>query len=197
MFRKSARVNRAGIGVAFGGLPMFSTYPVKMTQLESLYLSDSISMFMQGSPDALPGQSSPYPTLLLKIGGAVLETEQQKVPAIVHLSLNELWVMREVTKSSVVVGSERVGVSLLMKVYEGIRALAAETDMQSLVSALGEVAEEEPGKSEYSAQLERLKDDHDLELGGINDGGTFDEHSNDESSESDPNRTDHDTATAA
>ena len=69
--------------------------------------------------------------------------------------------------------------------------------MQSLVSALGEVAEEEPGKSEYSAQLERLKDSHDLELGGINDGGTFDEHSNDESGESDPNRTDHDTATAA
>ncbi len=173
---------------------MANTYPVKMTQLESLYLSDTVSMFMQGPPDALPGQASPYPTLLLKIGGAVLETEQHKAPATLHLSLNELWIMREVTKSSVVVGSERVGVSLLIKVYEGIRALAAETDIQSLVNALGEVAEEEPGKSEYSVQLERLKDGHDLETGGSDDDGTFDEHSNDQPSKPDPNRTDPDVS---
>ena len=49
------------------------------------------------------------PDLLLKIGGAVLETDQHDVPAVVYLSLAELWMIREVTKSSVVVGSERVG----------------------------------------------------------------------------------------
>ncbi len=148
---------------------MPNTYPIKLTQLESLYLSDALSMFSQGPPDALPGQSSPYPTLLLKVCGAVLavlEGEQQNASATVYLSLPELWMVREVTKSSVVIGSERVGLSLLMKVYAGIRALAAETDMQSLVSDLGEVADDEPGKSEYAAQLERLKNGNDIESGG-------------------------------
>jgi len=54
---------------------MLDTFAIELTQLESLYLSDSISMFMQGTPDALPGQAMPFPNLLLKIGGAVLEEE--------------------------------------------------------------------------------------------------------------------------
>jgi hypothetical protein len=148
---------------------MAATHPITLTQLESIYLSDALSMFMQGPPDAPPGQGAPYPVLLLKIGGAVLETEQKKAPVTVQLSLYELWTVREVAKSSVVIGSERVGLSLLLKIYEGIRALSAASDMESLVNALGEVADDEPGKNEYAAQLERLKNSVDTSPGGGSD----------------------------
>lgn len=148
---------------------MAATYPILLTLLESIYLSDALSMFMQGPPDAPAGQASPYPVLLLKIGGAVLETDQKKAPVTVHLNLSELWMIREVAKSSVVIGSERVGLSLLLKVYEGIRALAAESDIESVVNAFGEVADDEPGRSEYAARLEWLKNNGDIATGGGND----------------------------
>lgn len=172
---------------------MPNTYPVELTQLESFYLSDCISMFMQGPPDYLPGQGAPYPTLLLKIGGAILETEQEKAPSTVHLSQSELWVMREVTKSSAVVGSERVGLNLLMKIYTGISALSAESDMQSIVSVFGEVIDDEPGKCEYAAQLERIRSGNEYQPGGADDDSTSDHKSDD----SDKDRPDHDAANAA
>lgn len=148
---------------------MTHTYPVRLTQLESLFLSDSISMFMQGPPDSFPAQVSPYPNLLLKIGGAVLETDQQDSAVDVCLSLAELWMIREVAKSTVVVGSEHVGLSLLLKIYEAIRSLTAKPDMDSVVSMFGEVAEEEPGKINYAALLERLKNGGDIRSGGTQD----------------------------
>jgi hypothetical protein len=146
---------------------MSNTYAVQLTQLESLYLSDSMSMFTQGPPDALPGQVSPYPALILKIGGAVLETYQHQRPVTVHLDIGELWMVREVTKSSVVIGSERVGLNLLLKVYKGIRALSAESDMQSVVNFYGEVIDDEPGRSKYAAQLERIKGGGELDSGDV------------------------------
>ena len=134
--------------------------------MESLYISDSISMYMQGPPDAMQGQDSPYPNLLLKIGGAVLETDQQHAPAVTYLTIAELWMIREVTKSSVVIGSERVGLSLLLKIYAGIRALTAEPDMESLVYTFGEVADDEPGKNDYTAKLETIRSGGDFSTGG-------------------------------
>lgn len=83
-------------------------------------------MFTQGPPDAGEG---PYPNLLLKIGGAILESESQKGLITVHLTLNELWMIREVAKSSVVVGSERVGLNLLLKIYGGLRVLSASAEI--------------------------------------------------------------------
>ena len=149
---------------------MDTTYAIQLTQLESLYLSDALSMFTQGPPDALPGQAAPYPNLLLKIGGAVLETQQRSAPVSLSLSPCELWVIREVAKSSVVVGNERVGLSLLTKVYEGIRALAAQSDVQSVVNAFGEVVDDEPGKGEYVAQLKQIGRNEGLESGVENHG---------------------------
>jgi len=111
----------------YWGSSMPNTYAVQLTQLESLYLSDSMSMFTQGPPDALPGQVSPYPTLIQKIGGAVLETHQHKRAVTVQFDLGELWMVREVIRSSVVIGNERVGLKLLLKVYRGLRALSAES----------------------------------------------------------------------
>ncbi|MDA0770753.1 MAG: hypothetical protein BZY79_04610 [SAR202 cluster bacterium Casp-Chloro-G4] len=177
---------------------MPSTVAIQLTQLESLFLSDSISMFMQGVPDALPGQTMPFPDLLLKIGGAVLETEQRKDTANVHVSLADLWVIREVTKSSAVIGSERVGLNLLFKVYTGIQSLSAENDMESVVSVLGEVMEDEPGKSEYAVQLERIRNGGDLYSGGNDDGRNAKQGDSDKQSlNADENRPDHDAATAA
>lgn len=145
---------------------MPNTHPLQLTLLESLYLSDALSMFTQGPPDALPGEASPYPNLLLKVGGAVLEAEQKKAPVVIHVTLNELWMVREVAKSSVMMGSERVGLNLLLKVYAGIRALTAESDMEAVIGDLGEVAEEEPGKNEYTSQLEQIKDSGNFKNGG-------------------------------
>ena len=177
---------------------MSDTYPLELSHLESLFLSDSLSIFTQGPPDAPINHLSPYPTLLLKIGGAVLETEQMKCSARVSMVLAELWMIREVTKSSVVVGSERVGLNLLLKVYEGIRALSAEPDMQSLVSVFGEVLEEEPGKKEFAAQLQRIREGAELESGGSSNEAISEQPSgDDEPGDSDEGRPDHDTATAA
>ncbi|MCI0438693.1 MAG: hypothetical protein L0177_06125 [Chloroflexi bacterium] len=136
---------------------MANTYSLQLTQLESLYLSDALSMFTQPPPDEA-GQGTPYPNLLLKIGGAILEGDRTKAPSTVNLSLPELWIVREVAKSSVVVGNERVGLSLLLKTYEGLRALVAESDMQSVVDDLGEVEDDEPGKADYAARLAQLKE---------------------------------------
>ena len=180
---------------------MPNTFGIDLTQLESLYLSDSISMYMQGTPDSLPGQTMPYPNLLLKIGGAVLETGQQRDTATIHVSLADLWIIREVTKSSAVIGSERVGMNLLFKAYTGILALSAETDMQSVVSVFGEVIDDEPGKSEYSVQLERIRNGGDLSPRRIE--GDDDERDADQSDvdnqshDADENRPDHDAKTAA
>jgi len=177
---------------------MLDTFAIELTQLESLYLSDSISMFMQGTPDALPGQAMPFPNLLLKIGGAVLETAELGNTAVAHLSLSDLWIIREVTKSSVVVGSERVGMNLLSKAYTGILALCAESDVQSVVSTYGEVIDNEPGKSEYSAILEQKKNGGELMLGGDDDLRNTNQTLGDKQShDADENRPDHDAATAA
>ena len=171
---------------------------MELSHLESLFLSDSLSIFTQGPPDAPDNQLSPFPNLLLKIGGAVLETEQLKSSAQVSMVLAELWVIREVTKSSVVVGSERVGLNLLLKVYEGIRTLSAEPEVQSVVSALGEVLADEPGKKEFAERLERIRVGRELESGGSEDEAISDQHpSGDNPGDPDESRPDHDTATAA
>lgn len=147
---------------------MDNIHAIELTPLEGLFLSDALSMFTQGPPDAMPGQASPYPDLLLKVGGAVLETQKRKAPVTISLTISELWMIREVAKSSVVVGNERVGLALLTKVYEGIRALTSESDVQSVVNAFGEVADDEPGKGKYAAQLNQIKEGGDLETGGEN-----------------------------
>ena len=178
---------------------MATTYPVQLTQLECLYISDTLSMFTQGPPDELPSQGSPYPNLLLKIGSAVLETEQQKAPVELQFSLNELWVIREIAKSSVVVGGERVGLNLLLKIYQGIRALIAESDVQAVVNDLGEVLDYEPGKVEYAIQLANIKNNEyqDSSGNGGSDDGSEIIGGNYESNDSNESRPDNDAANPA
>ena len=146
----------------------------------------------------MPGQASPYPNLLLKIGGAVLETDQQKHPVTIQVGLPELWVLRELTKSSVVMGSERVGLNLLLKVYAGIQVLSAESDIHSAVSLFGEVLDVEPGKNEYATQLERIRNGGNADGGGSYDEDGFDDHGGSiQPGSTDEDKPGHDTANAA
>jgi hypothetical protein len=148
-----------------------TSYSIRLTLLESLYLSDSLSMFTQGPPEVL-SESASLQDLLLKVGAAVLETDRTKEPVDVALALDELWIVREVAKSSVVVGSERVGLNLVIKVYEGLRHLAAAADVDSVVGALGEVSRNEPDRREYEAKLRALSGKEDPESGGRSDDET-------------------------
>ncbi len=93
------------------------TYTIKIGSLEALYLSDAISMFQHGPPMAGVDFSA-FPDLLVKVGACVLYTEEHKgIETGLGLTVEELWMVREVAKSSVVVGSERVGLKLLVKAY--------------------------------------------------------------------------------
>ena len=153
-----------------------TSYSIQLTLLESLYLSDSLSMFAQGPPEVL-SETTSLQDLLLKVGAAVLETDRTKEPVDVALALHELWIVREVAKSSVVVGSERVGLNLVIKVYEGLRHFAAAADVDSVVGALGEVSRNEPDRREYEAKLRTLSENGDLESGGGSDDETDSESS--------------------
>ena len=173
---------------------MENTYAIELTQLESLYLSDALSMFTQGPPDALPSQASPYPGLLLKIGSAVLETEQRKAPVVVEVTIGELWIIREVAKSSVVVGNERVGLTLLLKIYGGIRTLAADSDVQLMVSAFGESMVDEPERSQFTAQLNQIRSGEDIGTGGKSNDNRETEDNSHKSSDTNENRSDNDAS---
>lgn len=98
---------------------MEKTYPIVIGALESLYLSDAVSMFTPGPPMAAAGESSVFPRLIIKIGVCVLYTEANKATSVtLGLTEDELWVVRELAKSSVYVSSEKVGLKLLVKVFE-------------------------------------------------------------------------------
>jgi len=103
---------------------MTDTYPLKLTVLESYYLSDAVSEFMPNLPPP-DGEFHAYPDFILKLGGVVLDATQMKKDVVVEMSLVELRVIREVCKTSIMVGSERVGLNLTLKVYEGLRTLSA------------------------------------------------------------------------
>ena len=173
---------------------MENTYAIELTQLESLYLSDALSMFTQGPPDALPNQVSPYPDLLLKIGSAVLETEQRKAPVVVELTIEELWIIREVAKSSVVVGNERVGLSLLLKIYGGIRTLAADSDVQLMVTAFGESMVDEPERSQFTVQLNQIRSGGDVGIGDESNDNRETEDNSHKSNDTNENRSDNDAS---
>lgn len=97
------------------------TYAVTLTRAEACYLSDAIPMHSPGPPDQeITGR--PFPNLFLQIGSALLELRDPTKCSEITLKLTEaeLWMIREVAKSSVTVGTEKVGVNLAHKAYEGL-----------------------------------------------------------------------------
>ncbi|MBI2123631.1 MAG: hypothetical protein HYU04_00030 [Candidatus Wildermuthbacteria bacterium] len=109
-----------------------------MTKLECTFLSDALSMFGQGPP----GQTDrgPYPDLLLKLCSALLEIIKMKDPAqgcvVVQMTEADLWLIREVSKTSIMVGSKPVGLELLIKVAKGLLELNANQEVQEAQKAV-------------------------------------------------------------
>lgn len=131
---------------------MGEVYKIKVSQLEGLYLADSISMFQHGPPmeGRSPMVGDMFPGLLLKIGACVLYAETNKGMGDVDLELTEeeLWVIREAAKSSVVVGSERVGLKLLVKVYAEL--------LRSPLELSADEDDENGNKVELGGQMEDM-----------------------------------------
>lgn len=131
-----------------------ATVPIELTRNEAMYLSDALSFASRGPREQTEGA---YPTLLLKIGAAFLESAPEKPPVTVHFTPDELWMLREVSKSGVALGTEKVGLNLLTKVYAALLSVDAAAQVESAVSMLGETETDEPNKASYREQLERLR----------------------------------------
>lgn len=103
-------------------------FSATFTKRELCYLSDSLSSMTQG-----PEQGDrPYPDLLLKIMGALLEAEAVREP-IMSLVMPEWWMVREVAKTTVIVGGmggEPVGYNLLIKAAKALEHLSAQGTLQ-------------------------------------------------------------------
>lgn len=128
-------------------------YETTLTFNEAILLSDSLSMFSTG-----PNQGShAYPDLLLKVGGAFMDTGPDKPPARVMFSREELWMIREVAKSPISIGSERVGLNLLRKVYAGLLRLSAYDFVHDAVAQVGETtgSEDAPSKAESKQKIDQ------------------------------------------
>ena len=148
---------------------MPDTYPLKISVLESYYISDAISEHMPPLPPP-DGSFQVYPDFLLKLGDAILEVTQTKKDVTVEMSPTELRVLREIAKSSVVIGSERVGMNLMLKVYEGLKWLANSTYTEGYDDAEGP----ELNKQEIDRKLNEFKK-HSAEQAEQEE-NTYDEH---------------------
>jgi len=101
---------------------MAATRNVEITPYEAMFLSDSLVTTTEGPDFRLDSSDRrAYPDLLTKIGIAFIHN----APLEIALTWNELWMIRDVTKSSVKIGSESVGMNLLAKVYGAILTMQA------------------------------------------------------------------------
>ncbi len=125
---------------------------LELTRAECLYLSDVLSFQASG-----PRQEGDGAGLLLKIGAAFLETAPEKPPVSIQVSGDELWMIREVAKSGVALGTEKVGLNLMAKVYQGLLSLYAQPELKSVIELLGESTTEEPERAKYQQRLEQFQ----------------------------------------
>lgn len=127
------------------------SYPLALTLNELALLSDHLSMHTP----PLPGyETDPLP-LILKIGGAFLEAEPAKeVP--VSLTKLDLLRIREIAKTPLAFGSERVGLNLVKKAYQALQVLCAEELVRETADTVN-LLEPEKGKRDIRDALERIK----------------------------------------
>ncbi|MFH1290409.1 MAG: hypothetical protein ABIH92_03305 [Nanoarchaeota archaeon] len=76
---------------------------------------------------------------VLRIGSAILKIVEETSPneieshvAEVYVDESDLWLLREIAQSDLLVGKERVGLNLKMKVHSALRTAAAEREMEEL-----------------------------------------------------------------
>ena len=100
---------------------------MKLRQNEALYLADTISIHVEPPPDPVRGH--PYPEMMVKIMRVVIEhadAEGKLHEAEADFTLDELMLVYEHAKSSVVISTENVGLNLLVKASREILALKEE-----------------------------------------------------------------------
>tara|TARA_R110000824_G_scaffold39377_3_gene119185 strand:- start:342 stop:851 length:510 start_codon:yes stop_codon:yes gene_type:complete len=116
--------------------------PLPLTRNEALYLSDSITLLMEHTPEQgrvhmparqlMPQAAVPVPLdLIQKVGLAVLLTtntmeEDEESIYEIDLTVADLFLLRECCQSFIKVNNELVGFNLLRKIY----ALVLEEDMK-------------------------------------------------------------------
>ena len=95
---------------------------MELTKREASYLADSISIHVLSPPGLV--KAPPYPDMMLKIMQAVVAHEENSLHEFkADFDLDELMLIYEVAKTSVVIATEMVGYNLLIKASTEILAL--------------------------------------------------------------------------
>ena len=95
---------------------------MELTKKEASYLADSISIHVLSPPGLV--KTPPYPDMMLKIMQAVVVHEEHSLHELnVDFDLDELMLIYEVAKTSVVIVAEPVGYNLLVKASTEILVL--------------------------------------------------------------------------
>jgi hypothetical protein len=126
-------------------------YTLDLTRNESKFLLDAISIMTPLM------EREEAEVLVLKIGAAFLDTEQGARDGRVALSVRELWVLKEVTKSAVMVGQEPVGLQILQRVIEGLLTLSSQSDVRAAVAPFGEGNAAETDKNDVKRWMEDFR----------------------------------------
>ena len=138
---------------------MTETFPITLDNLEAIYLSDQLSMHTNTAP--LGDRDIVHPWLQLKIGSAMLYTSDHATLSYeVELTQKELWTLLEFAKSTVQVGSTKVGVNLAEKFYRtliGIYAVEAKEKGFKLYN--GRELENSPLYSQLTELVNGIEDD--------------------------------------
>ena len=143
---------------------------LSLTRNEALYLSDSITLLMEITPESgkvqipsrnlLPQGTVPVPVDLIQIiGMAVLLTTQDKwalEEAKIQVSTADLFLLRECCQSYIKVNQEYVGFNLLRKIY----ALILEKDLQERNFIEDITRDVDTSLIPHTDTLQEIKDKH-------------------------------------
>ena len=143
---------------------------LSLTRNEALYLSDSITLLMEITPESgkvqipakhlLPQGTVPVPVDLIQtIGMAVLLTTQDKwalEEAVVQISVADLFLLRECCQSYIKVNQEYVGFNLLRKIYAII--LRQDLDERNFIEDI--TRDVDTSLIPHTDTLQEIKDKH-------------------------------------
>ena len=130
---------------------------VELKELEALYLWDNLSI--EAEPPALPFQDASFPDMFLQINECIAATKGDTTKTYpCEFTLADLWLIKEVTKSSAQVGQARVGIEIIHKIIPAIKELSQTDEINELESMYSADREEvnyetvngKPGSSDES-----------------------------------------------
>ena len=143
---------------------------LSLTRNEALYLSDSVTLLMEITPESgklqipakhlLPQGTVSVPVDLIQtIGMAVLLTTQDKwalEEAVVQISVADLFLLRECCQSYIKVNQEYVGFNLLRKIYAII--LRQDLDERNFIEDI--TRDVDTSLIPHTDTLQEIKDKH-------------------------------------